>query len=739
MLVCVLPGLLDAAPLAKTVGAGSYLGGLPDGVKGPGAAPRVPKDWKGPVPTTDWWSALVWSEKSFPQFPHPLAVAPHDAGLRVAYPGARLRTLPKDIMGGMPGGLEDLVIGHSAVEKFGPPSLDKCSDWFVTLRFADGDPQLLASYGHGSPFVFCRFAGGHARLRFPAPPKVWSGDAQRPALGVTVNGRHYGLFGPQGATWTGLGTNTVECRSGGRDYFAVAVLPDDGEQTLARFQRYAHAPITDTRVEWAFDEKTSRVTTRFVVTTEPREGTERGTLLALYPHQWRHTSAALLEGTFASVRGPMRLVAGRSFETPLTFPGILPVFPDAGGVNQDAMARLLEQDAGPDAREFRDTYWEGKHLGKLATLTALAQIYGLESRAAALREQIRARLEDWFTATGVDGQPKTRGVFAYEPRWGTLIGYPASYGTDDQLNDHHFHYGYFLRAAAELALNDPDWAKPNHWGGMIQMLARDIASPDRRDPLFPFLRCFDPFAGHSWASGSAKFGDGNNQESSSESLNAWSALVLLGEATGDRALRDLGVWLFTTELYAVEEYWFDVHRSNFPREFERPCLGIVWGGKGSYATWFSGAPEAVHGINWLPFTGASICLGRFPDCAARNYSAIVAARGGTHFQMWPDLMWMYRALSDPNDARNLLEAAGESWRPEAGNSRANVRHWILNLQKLGQADRTVTANTPFRTVFNDGKDRAYCAHNAGRSSRRVIFSDGMQMDVPPGQTAVKRR
>jgi len=118
---------------------------------------------------------------------------------------------------------------------------------------------------------------------------------------------------------------------------------------------------------------------------------------------------------------------------------------------------------------------------------------------------------------------------------------------------------------------------------MVKMLVRDIASPDRRDPLFPFLRCFDKYAGHSWASGDANFADGNNQESSSESLNAWYGLILWGAATGDAALRDTGLFLFNTERTAVEEYWFDVSGSNFPKDFPNVALGMLWGGKGAFA------------------------------------------------------------------------------------------------------------------------------------------------------------
>jgi endoglucanase Acf2 len=41
-------------------------------------------------------------------------------------------------------------------------------------------------------------------------------------------------------------------------------------------------------------------------------------------------------------------------------------------------------------------------------------------------------------------------------------------------------------------------------------------------------------------------------------MAAWTAFVLLGEIKGDRALRDLGAFLYASELAAIEAYWFDV-------------------------------------------------------------------------------------------------------------------------------------------------------------------------------------
>src|SRR6185503_16006257 len=164
-----------------------------------------------------------------------------------------------------------------------------------------------------------------------------------------------------------------------------------------------------------------------------------------------------------------------------------------------------------------------------------------------LLAMVKNRLADWF-----DGQPPR--LFAYHPVWHTLVGLPAGFGSIAELNDHHFHYGYFVHAAALVAACDPppggaaagDWARADGWGGLVRLLIKDAANWERQDRRFPFLRNFDPYAGHAWASGASPFRDGNNQESSSEEMNFASALVLYGAVAGDAAIRDLGVFLYAT-------------------------------------------------------------------------------------------------------------------------------------------------------------------------------------------------
>ncbi len=91
-----------------------------------------------------------------------------------------------------------------------------------------------------------------------------------------------------------------------------------------------------------------------------------------------------------------------------------------------------------------------------------------------LIELIEGRMEEWFTVGGPS-------EFSYDKDWRTLIGYPASYGSDQELNDHHFHYSYYVMAAAIVAQYDPQWAADSEWGGMVKELIKDAANPARDD------------------------------------------------------------------------------------------------------------------------------------------------------------------------------------------------------------------------------------------------------------------
>ena len=68
---------------------------------------------------------------------------------------------------------------------------------------------------------------------------------------------------------------------------------------------------------------------------------------------------------------------------------------------------------------------------------------------------------------------------------------------------------------------------------MINLLIKNASNWDKKEKDFPYLRNFDIYAGHSWANGHAAWFLGNNQESSSESIN-YAASTFYGERLLDK-------------------------------------------------------------------------------------------------------------------------------------------------------------------------------------------------------------
>ena len=727
------PAHADVVP----VGEGSYTTDRPAGAKGPdnsdGApvSPKVTSRVTGPVPTNDWWSSLIWQRYagnpySENMYAHPLAFHAYGNGLGMSYPNSATITADGRTYEHIYS--EDLRVG---LEGMNSPDtkVDGWSDWTVSPYWSDGARTLRATIGHGSPYAYFTSSGAPARVGFAGAPNVWHQSGG--TLGVTVRGHHYALFAPSGSSWSVSG-GAATSGLAGKGYFSVALLPSTG--ALALFQKYAYSFVTDTRASYSYDAASSRVTTTFTATTSAKEGTQTGTLLALYRHQWRASSDTVTAHRYASPRGEMRLREGSSFTTRARFNGVLPSLPDLGGYNKARLGSYVDQVlAEPDLlKGASDTYWTGKALGRLAMLVPIADQLGKTSARDRLLTAIRGRLADWLTA----GSGESQRLFQYDSRWDTLIGYPASYGADTELNDHHFHYGYFILAAAIVARYDPGWVSGGRYGGMVELLARDAANWVRSDARFPYLRHFDPYAGHSWASGHGGFAHGNNQESSSEAMMFATAMVLFGEATGNTGMRDAGVYLHTTERAAIGEYWFDAANAVFPSTYQHETLGILWGAGGAYATWWTANPEEIHGINALPMTGGSLYHGAWQADVRANVAELRANNGGPETE-WRDVIWEFLAVGDPAGAKSAWDGSGGHYEAEWGETKAHTYHWVYNLAATGTPDHSVTANIPTYTVFSKSGVRTYVAYNSGGSSRTVTFSDGATLTVPARSMATR--
>ncbi|NKY38333.1 carbohydrate-binding protein [Cellulomonas septica] len=741
---------------AVAVGSGSYAEGTPSG----GAVPtecngtpvtnpraHVTSNFPaGAIPTNDWWTSLLWRKFdcnaiSENLVAHPLTFKAFTNGLGVSYP-----TTPS--VSGTSTGVseyhysyaEDFRLGVAGLSSDG--KVDGYSDWTVSELWTNGSSSLRTTFGHGLPFVYATKTGGNATLTTTGTPTVWSNT--NAALGFTVNGHDYAAFAPSGSTWN-ISGSSISSSLNGKDFFSVAVLPTgsgtstaDKVAALNAYATYAHNHVTGTKVSWSYDESTARMTATYAFTTTAKQGSATGTVYALYPHQ-RDQLAGVTPSSYAYVspRGPMRVVIGSSqFQTVTAFNGVLPQLAATGFTPGSADATQLngyvDQVAATDpfAGFGEDTYWTGKAFGRAAQVIQIANLTGNTTARDELLASVKTRLTDWMTASSGE----TQRAFWYNPSWGTLIGYPASYGSDTDLNDHHFHYGYYVVAAANVAQFDPSWAADSAYGGMVNTVIKDAANWDRSDTRFPFLRDFDIYAGHDWASGHGAFGAGNNQESSSEGMNFASGLIQWGQATGNKTVRDLGIYLYTTQASAIENYWFDTDDEAFPASFGHSTVGMVWGDGGAYSTWFSAEPEMIQGINLLPSTAGHLYLGYNSSYIGRNLTELERNNGGKA-TVWKDIIWEFQALADAPTALSEFRSQAGSYTVEEGESRAHTFYWLKNLSVLGTVDRSVTANTPLHAVFVKNGTRTYQAANMGSSAITVTFSNGVTLSVPARSVA----
>ena len=159
-----------------------------------------------------------------------------------------------------------------------------------------------------------------------------------------------------------------------------------------------------------------------------------------------------------------------------------------------------------------DVYSFGKQISRMARLGVIADSLGIGDVRQQALSIVEAALLPWLQGQNSD-------QLLYDRIYGGLITTnglldPNSDFGNAYYNDHHFHYGYFIYAAAMVARFDPPFYDNNK--AALDTFVRDICNPDPTDPDFPWARHKDWFDGHSWASGLFPQANGKGQESSSE-------------------------------------------------------------------------------------------------------------------------------------------------------------------------------------------------------------------------------
>ena len=596
-------------------------------------------------PTNRWYSGLVFGDAPQPVFPAPLSFAVTDAGFALGLP--RVTATPDAIFGSAQSDITAVLAGAQ-----GRPAVTSADSVGVTLTYAAADDQALAEVhlAQGWPVVGLT-AAAEVTVTLSAP---MTPDAE--AWVANVEGMDYGIV-VAGGDVDGAQVNLEEC--GTAQWFPI---PEGA--TLARMAQALTSPVAS--VETTFEVSADAATTTLAYGTEP-------TVLAMPSARAEQAGLECL-GTYPTINGEFSACVGEAVTWSVPRVAHTTAL-DLDGLTddeRDEITAALKQDVATNVDDPADTYFGGKWLYRQAILLDMAVSLGEDEIAADLLGTLQFGVRQWTEPDGC--LERDARCYVYDPQVRGMVGLTASFGADE-FNDPHFHHSYLLLTAAIVARHDPTIVE--EVSPVLDLLAANLASAPGSEH-FPAWRTFDPFTGHSWASGYAPFADGNNQESSSEAVTAWAALAAWAEVRADSTLVDTAEWMLSMEADAARRLWLAPDLSHAP-EYEHDIVALQWGGKRDYATWFSADPAAMLGIELIPLGPTqrdALALG--DDLTAEHIETTVAAATPDGFTVqFSDYLLMYLALAGPQDAEQAWHAAATlpDTSIDDGSSRAYLMAW----------------------------------------------------------------
>ncbi|KAL3629527.1 hypothetical protein CASFOL_026749 [Castilleja foliolosa] len=329
------------------------------------------------------------------------------------------------------------------------------------------------------------------------------------------------------------------------------------------------------------------------------------------------------------------------------------------------------------------SYFYGKLVARAARLALIAEEVSYLEVIPTIKKFLKDTIEPWLEGTfSANG-------FLYDPKWGGIVTKQGSLdpGADFGFgiyNDHHYHLGYFIYGISVLAKLDPAWGR-KYRPQSYAMMADYMNLRRRGDSHYTSLRCFDFWKLHSWAGGLTEFGDGRNQESTSEAVNAYYSAALMGLAYGDSHLVSIGSTILAFEIKAAQTWWHvkkDINNNNslYPEEFTRDnrVVSVLWANKRDSGLWFAPADwkECRLGIQLLPLLPISEVL--FSDVgfvkAVVEWTWPALGREGVG-EGWKGFVYALQGVYDKNGA---LGNIGKLNGHDDGNSLTNLLWWVYS-------------------------------------------------------------
>ncbi len=671
------------------------------------------------LPTNDWWTHALVNEWTGKIWMYPGWVEATQDGIDIGYPD-HWEPTGNEVKWDTP-----LHVSLKATHADRPnPKMDclvdNWSDFMMSFIIVCGEDWLRVTCVHGSPLIWFESKGMQMTVANPDAAKYWTQEATG-----------------QDKQWLVVGLKT------------------DGltDETLTT---YATRVPRSTTMTYAYDAEHSSLSTTFSLTTENiATGARSATapcLMAFLPHHYYEPSVIdfqLSDSHYLSPRGQMRLAEGNDFSISYPVHSFLPYFPAPLEWNEEFSAtRMAELNADYSKRGTfgGDTYWGGKGLTQMAHYMTFALQMGDTATFRMAKQRLKDVLIDWYTYT----PGEQRYYFARYPRWGALIGMDPSYDSET-FNDHHFHYGYFIYSSAVLCMLDDDFRI--QYGPMAREVARDYANWQHSADE-PWFRTLDPYCGHSFAGGLGNAGNGNGQESTSEAIQGWGGVWMLGAALQDQEMLEAGIMGYTLETRATSEYWFDKKRRNIDfTKYQHPyCCNLTMQGVGWW-TWFSGDPVWMHSIQWLPISPIlTNCFSEDLAFTRWDYTQMYAAKEVGNYEAETNglgdesglgnVCLSYLSLFDADSAINVWSRMDAMGKPLAKNpDTGGITYWLAHSHKaLGEKRYDIYANHPLACVYTDTLSgrMTYAVFNVGQTPLSVHFfgAKDTTVTVPHGLTLI---
>ena len=323
---------------------------------------------------------------------------------------------------------------------------------------------------------------------------------------------------------------------------------------------------------------------------------------------------------------------------------------------------LKQLSGGEDAADYADA--DESAVAESASAAAAVDLPS-DDEIESLLDDLQESVEIWLKPGG-KAEKGAEAEFLFDGSWGGFVNCGCKYTFDEGhpdkgtcsnvfpscpaladvnqdfgngfYNDHHFHYGYHIYAAAVVAKNRPEWGKRMY--ERVLMYVRDIANPSIDDEHFPMFRQKDWYLGNSWAAGLMSMElspHGREQESSSEAIAAFEGIALFGAAMMDafqddvenlesaRMVRNVGEFLTSMEVEAAKRFWHvwgepegsasnsstvkdssvSTHINTYPSQYTKKVVGMMHDTMASFQTWFAPQDVVSYGIQLIPFTAVA--------------------------------------------------------------------------------------------------------------------------------------